>query len=136
MATSIFSPTIQILSNTAGFIGLVPVALGINAIFRPRVALNLLEFTPPRDREGQKLVDNLMRFYGGRDVAIGMPLLLAWYFEDRKMLGWLLIMGAFTASVDAWATRLQNGKREWNHLPFAVIGLALGGGLLGWFGGN
>jgi hypothetical protein len=136
MATSIFSPTIQILSNTAGFIGLVPVALGINAIFRPRVALNLLEFTPPRDREGQKLVDNLMRFYGGRDVAIGMPLLLAWYFEDRKMLGWLLIMGAFTASVDAWATRLQNGKGEWNHLPFAVIGLALGGGLLGWFGGN
>lgn len=135
MTTSIISSTSQLLPNTAAVIGLVPTALGINAILRPRAALGLLEFAAPKEPESQKLVDNLMRIYGGRDVAIGVPLLLAWYFEDRKILGWLLITGAFTASVDAWATRLQNGKGEWNHLPFAAIGVALGGGILGWFGG-
>ena len=133
MANSIFSPASQALPNTAAVIGLVPIALGINAIFRPRSALSLLEFATPKDPEAQKLADNLMRIYGGRDVAIGVPMLLSWYFGDRKVLGWLLITGAFTASVDAWATRLQNGKGEWNHLPFAVIGVGLGGGILGWF---
>ena len=136
MATSIFSPTSQALPNTAAIIGLVPLGLGINAIVRPRSALSLLEFSAPKEPESQKLVDNLMRIYGGRDVAIGVPILLAWYFEDRKILGWLLITGAFTATVDAWATKLQNGKGEWNHLPFAVIGVALGGGILGWFSSN
>lgn len=133
MATSIFSPTSQALPNTAAVIGLVPIALGINAILRPRSALTLLEFATPKEPEAQKLADNLMRIYGGRDVAIGVPMLLSWYFGDRKVLGWLLITGAFTASVDAWSTRLQNGKGEWNHLPFAVVGVGLGGGILGWF---
>lgn len=133
MATSIFSPTSQALPNTAAVIGLVPIALGINAILRPRSALGLLEFPTPKEPESQKTVDNLMRIYGGRDVAIGVPMLLSWYFGDREVLGWLLITGALTASVDAWATRLQNGKGEWNHLPFAVVGVGLGGGILGWF---
>jgi hypothetical protein len=136
MASSILSPTSQVLPNTAAVIGLVPIALGVNAILRPRSGLSILEFAAPKEPETQKLVDNLIRIYGARDVAIGVPILLSWHFGDRRLLGWLLITGAFTACVDAWATKLQNGKGEWNHLPFSVIGVGLGGGILGWFGGN
>jgi hypothetical protein len=136
MASSLLSPTSHLLPNTAAAIGLVPIALGLNAILRPRSGLSILSFPAPQEPQTQNLVDNLVRIYGARDVAIGVPILLSWHFGDRRMLGWLLVTGAFTACVDAWATKLQNGRGEWTHLPFAVVGVGLGGGMLGWFGGK
>ncbi|KAM0715038.1 hypothetical protein Q7P37_009503 [Cladosporium fusiforme] len=136
MATSILSPTSQVLPNTAAIIGLVPTLLGINFIFRPRSALDLLLFPTPKDPEAQKLVDNLLRIYGARDIAIGLPTLIAWYFGHRKILGWLMIVGIITTGVDGWVSRLQIGGGEWRHWAFAPLGFGLGGGMLGWFGGQ
>lgn len=135
MASSILSPNSQILPNTAAVLGLAPIALGTNAIFRPRSALGLFDFSPVKDAEAQKLIDNLMRIYGARDLAYGLSVLIAWYYGHREALGWIFVAGTIIALVDAWATRLQKGKGEWNHLPFAILGVGLGGGILGWFGG-
>lgn len=135
MAPSILSPTSPVLPNTAALISLAPTLLGINAILRPRTALNLLHFRPPKDAEAQRLVDNLIRIYGARNVAFGLPTLIAWYCGHREILGWLSVSGVVVASVDGWVTRMQNGEGEWNHWPFALVGVGLGGGLLGWFGG-
>ena len=119
----------RLLSNIAGFAGLVPTALGINAILRPRSALRVIDFPPPKDAESQKLVDNLMLMYGARDIAVGLPVLLAWYFDSRA-LGWLMLVNAVIPCVDAWAARRQTGKGEWMHLPFAALGVGLGATLL------
>jgi hypothetical protein len=119
----------QLLPNIAGLAGLVPCALGINAILRPRSGLRVLDFTAPKDLESQKLVDNLMLMYGARDLAVGLPVLLAWYF-DRRALGWLMFANAVIPFVDAWAAKRQNGRGEWVHLPFAALGLGLGAVLL------
>lgn len=136
MATSILSPSPHLLTNTAFLFGLIPTALGINAILRPRSALTILQFARPKDAEAGKLVDNLMRIYGSRDIVVGLPVLIAWYLGDRQMLGWMMVIQAVIPFVDAWATRLQNGRGEWNHLPVGFVGLGLGGGILGWFGGQ
>lgn len=136
MATSILSPSPQLLTNTAFLFGLIPTALGVNAILRPRSALAILQFARPKDAQAGKLVDNLMRIYGSRDIVVGLPVLIAWYLGGKQMLGWIMVVQAVIPFVDAWATRLQNGNDEWNHLPVGFVGLGLGGGILGWFGGQ
>ena len=120
----------QLLPNIAGLAGLVPSFLGINAILRPSSGLRVLDFTAPKDPESQRLVDNLMLMYGARDLAVGLPVLLAWYFDRRAELGWLMFANAVIPCVDAWAAKRQNGRGEWVHLPFAVVGLGLGYALL------
>lgn len=119
----------QLVPSIAALAGLVPTVLGINAIFRPRSALRVIDFPVPKDAESQKLVDNLMLMYGARDLAVGLPILLAWYF-DRRALGWLMIVNAIIPCVDAWAARRQAGKGEWMHLPFVALGVGLGAALL------
>jgi len=119
----------QLIPSIAALAGLVPTVLGINAIFRPRSALRVIDFPVPKDAESQKLVDNLMLMYGARDLAVGLPILLAWYF-DRRALGWLMIVNAIIPCVDAWAARRQAGKGEWMHLPFVALGVGLGAALL------
>lgn len=120
----------HLLPNIAALAGLVPIILGVNAILRPRSALRIIEFAPPKDPESQKLVDNLMLMYGARDLACGIPILLSWYF-DRRPLGWLMIVAAIIPCVDAWAAKRQNGRGMRMHLPFAVLGVVLGAALLG-----
>lgn len=119
----------HLLPNIAALAGLVPILLGINAIFRPRSALRVIEFHPRKDPEARELVDNLMLMYGARDLACGIPILLSWYF-DRRPLGWLMIVAAIIPCADAWAVKRQNGKGMRMHLPFAVLGVVLGAALL------
>lgn len=137
MAASILSPSSTVLPNTAAILGVIPTVLGIYAISRPRGALGLLQFPAPKDPEAQKLADNLMRIYGGRDLAVGLATLVVWRFAGRRALGWLMVSQMVMPFADGWAARLQIGKgAEWMHLPFAAVGLGLGGGLLGLFGGQ
>lgn len=136
MTSSILSPDSQLLPNTAAVISLIPTTLGITAMLRPRHMLKLLHFPSPKDAEAQKVVDNLVRMFGGRDLALGLFVLAARYFGNREVLGWIMVAGSVAPAVDGWATRLQLGQREWDHWPFIVVNLALGGGMLGWFGGQ
>jgi len=103
----------QLLPNTAAVFGLIPCALGINAILRPRTALDIFQFPLPTSPEAQKLTDNLLRIYGARDISMGLATLIAWYFDDRKVLGWLMISGCVVTTVDGWVSRMQIGKAEW-----------------------
>ncbi|KAM0705731.1 hypothetical protein Q7P35_007091 [Cladosporium inversicolor] len=119
----------HLFPNIAALAGLIPITLGINAIFRPRSALLVIEFQPPKDPEAQKLVDNFMLMYGARDLACGIPILLSWYF-DRRPLGWLMMVAAIIPCADAWAVKWQNGRASRMHLPFAVLGLVLGAALI------
>lgn len=96
-----------------------------------RIALNLLHFPSPRDAEAQRLVDNLMRIYGARNVASGLPTLIAWYFGHREILGPLSISGVVVAGVDGWVMRLQNGEGGVESLAFCAGGGGVGGWVVG-----
>lgn len=137
MAPSVITPDSLFLRNTTAVFGIAPTIMGVYAIFRPRGGLGLLKFPAPKDPEAQRLVDNLIRIFDVRDNAIGLSTLVAWYLADRRVLGWLMVSQVVVPCVDGWTARLQLEKgAEWMHLPFAVVGLGLGGGLLGWFGGQ
>lgn len=136
MAPSIFSQDSSLLPNTAAFLGLVPTFLSINTILRPRSALGQLQFPAPRDPEAQRLVDNLMRMHGGRDMALGLSMLIARYSGHRKVLGYMMVLGVVVSCVDGWVSKLQVGKGEWINWSFALLFMGLGGDMLGWFGGD
>lgn len=103
----------QLLPNTAAVFGLIPCALGLNAILRPRSALQIFQFPLPASADAQKLTDNLLRIYGARDVSIGLATLIAWYFDDRNILGWTIISGCIVTTVDGWVSKIQIGRGEW-----------------------
>ncbi|OQO04207.1 hypothetical protein B0A48_10817 [Cryoendolithus antarcticus] len=125
----------SLLPNIAALISLLPVALGIAALYSPRTALSNLSFPLPASHESQALADALVRFYSGRNIAIGLTNLLAWYGGHRTVLGSSMIIGTVVAGVDGWASRilLGAGTVEWGHWMFTFLGLALGGGILEWW---
>nr|OQO22213.1 hypothetical protein B0A51_10281 [Rachicladosporium sp. CCFEE 5018] len=125
----------SLLPNIAALISLLPVALGIAALYSPRTALSNLSFPLPASREAQAFAEALVRFYSGRNIAIGLTNLLAWYGGHRNVLGGNVIIGTVVAGVDGWASRvfLGAGTMEWGHWVFTLVGLVLGGGILGWW---
>lgn len=107
------SQTSQLLPNTAAVFGVIPCVLGVNALLRPRSGLEVFQFPLPASPEARKLTDNLLRIYGARDISIGLSTLIAWYFGDRKVLGWIIISGCVVTAVDGWVSKLQIGRGEW-----------------------
>lgn len=146
-------PTSQLLPNAAAVFGVLPCALGINALLRPRSALQIFQFPLPASPDAHKLVDALLQFYGARNVTIGISTLTAWYFGDRNVLGGIMLSGCVVVAVDGWVTKRLIGRGEWYvtsrmfsfleslltwsrmHWALLPVGLGLGGGLLGWFDG-
>lgn len=132
---SILSPSSTVLPNTAAVIAVFPLALGLNAILRPRATLELFTFALPAAPEAQKLTFNLIRLYGARDLYLGASTLAAWYNGDRKTLGWLLLLGGGVVFADGLIEREQTGKGVEKHWPLVPVMAALGAALLGAFDG-
>jgi hypothetical protein len=130
MAPSSLSKSLS-LRIAANAIATIFVGFGINAILRPREALEFFEFEMPASAPDKKVVDGLMIIYGARDIFMGLAMYLAAYFGDRKSLGWILIAGSGVAFVDGAVCRAQAGKGEWNHWGYAPVLTMVGGLLLG-----
>ena len=130
MATSRFfqSPYLRIAASVFATIFL---GFGINAILRPRNALEVFDFEPPASASDRKLVDNLMVIYGARDMFMDLAIYSATYFGNRQSLGWILIAGSGVAFVDGAVCRAQIGRGEWNHWGYAPALTVVGSLLLG-----
>ncbi|KAK2753457.1 hypothetical protein FQN54_007847 [Arachnomyces sp. PD_36] len=125
------SPTLRIIG---GIIAFIPLGFGINALLRPRNAFEFFEFEVPATPNEQRLVDNLMLFYGARDAFMAAALFVTAYYGNRKALGWLLIAAGAVAGVDGYAVNNQIGTGEWNHWGYAPVITTLGALLLGVLG--
>ncbi|MDQ3761745.1 MAG: hypothetical protein M3460_08605 [Actinomycetota bacterium] len=103
------------------------IAIGVVALVRP--ALMARPWVGPAQATGPAGVV-LGRAAGGRDLALGVGVLLAaWRGDERALRGWTLA-GAFCDAVDAVAT-----ATSWRALPaggrLAVVGTAAGAAVLG-----
>jgi len=136
MAAFILSPQSSVLPNTAAVIACFPVGLGIAGLLYPRATLkNISEFEGPTTPKEQKLTDNLIRFFGARDLNIGLSCLAVWYMGDRRALGCMMLFGSGMATIDGFLQMDQTGKGWEKHWPVVPIMIAVGAALLGWFDG-
>lgn len=131
---AILWPPSQLLPNVAGFVGAVPLFIGINGLLRPSALLASVGFPAPTTLEAQKLADALTRIYAARNTVIGLICSAIWYRGERKLLGWVMIIISFSPLVDALVSLDLMGGGMWNHLPIVPIAVGLGAGLLGWLG--
>ncbi|KAK5181699.1 hypothetical protein LTR44_005899 [Exophiala sp. CCFEE 6388] len=100
MSTSISTEYGSLFANGACFLGLVPFALGINALLRPESALALLQFAAPPQPEAQKLTKSFIYMQGARNLAYGFTTLAIWYTGHREPLGYAAFAGMFIVLVD------------------------------------
>ncbi|KAK6526569.1 hypothetical protein TWF694_005151 [Orbilia ellipsospora] len=124
------SPYLRILAATTC---LSTIGLGINAILRPRTALEMLSFPTPTTPADKKLVDNLMRIYGARNLIMGWSMGVTAYLGHTMALGWIFIGSSVVALVDGFVSKDQIGKGQWNHWQFIMVSVPLGSVLVGAF---
>ncbi|GFZ50537.1 hypothetical protein JCM24511_08294 [Saitozyma sp. JCM 24511] len=122
-----------LLIYASGAVSCLPIALGINALIRPSSPLELLGWPIPTDPYGKKLALNLMRVYGGRNIALGLSMAIPAYFGHRKALGWMVLGSSVVAIVDGFVSRDVIGGGEWGHWGILPITMALGAALVGLF---
>ncbi|RSH90801.1 hypothetical protein EHS25_009976 [Saitozyma podzolica] len=99
--------TSPLLIYAPGAVSCLPIALGINALIRPSSPLELLGWPIPTDPYGKKLALNLMRVYGGRNIALGLSMAIPAYFGHRKALGWMVLGSSVVAIVDGFQAERQ-----------------------------
>lgn len=123
----------------AYFFGTVWIGFGINAILRPKEALEFFELKYPTltskpsasSVEQKKTIDSLSIVYGARDIYVGMSIYIVAYLASREALGWLYIAVSLQAYIDGLICLTKVGKGQWNHWGYAPILTALGAILLG-----
>jgi len=131
---SIISSRSLLLPNLAGFLGALPLLIGINGLPRPKALPASVEFSAPTIPEAQKLADALTRIFAARNTVIGLICSAIWYRGDRKLLGWAMVMLNFFPIVDGFVSLDLIGGGLWNHFPVGPIKFGLRARLLGWSG--
>lgn len=122
------SPSLRV---AASVFATIFVGFGINAMIRPRNALEFFEFEAPVSFADQTVVDGLMVVYGARDIFMGVAIYSAAYWGNRKSLGWIMLAGSAVAFVDGAVCKVYVGKGEWGHWSYAPFLTLIGSILLG-----
>ena len=92
-----------------------------------------LKSKTPVSEQDKKLVDNLMRIYGVRNVGVGLAIGITAYLGDVWSLAWIIISCSTMAIVDGIVSKDQIGRGEWIHWGFFIVSIGLGSALLGIF---
>ena len=106
------------------------IGFGINAIIRPRHALEFFDFQAPTSPLDQNVVDGLMVVYGVRDIFMGLAIYAASFCGNRKALGWILLASCGVAIVDGAVCKIYAGKGEWGHWSYAPAIAVIATGIL------
>ncbi|KAH9907937.1 hypothetical protein F4778DRAFT_719709 [Xylariomycetidae sp. FL2044] len=122
------------LMRVALGLGLIPAALGINALLRPESALTLFKVPLPSDPQALKPLHALARIYGIRNIVFSGFISLIFSRDDRGLMGWAFLFATSIASVDGLAARgMTGGEGQWDHFGGVPIFLGIASRLLGWF---
>ncbi|KAK8094028.1 hypothetical protein PG997_000713 [Apiospora hydei] len=125
---------------------------GASQLVRPGSALELWRFpSPSKSSESSEssgpddantattttqkdLVHGLIRREAIRNLVLGLVGLATWYRRDRKLLGYVMLCGCFTAFSDGLISRAVIGGEELRHWVFLPFMLGTAAGLFGWLG--
>jgi hypothetical protein len=121
----------QYLTYGAYTIAALFIGFGLNAIFRPKPALTFFEVDYPILPKQQTAVDVLSAVYGSRDVFVGVTILIAGLYANRKTLAATVIGAGSLGIFDGLLCFVKVGNGQWNHLGWAPLVTALGALLLG-----
>ncbi|KAJ7281983.1 hypothetical protein C8J57DRAFT_1448579 [Mycena rebaudengoi] len=104
---------------------------GVNAMLRPRAALEFFPFKAPVSAAEQNVLDGMVIIYGARDIFMGVALYIAAYSGNRITLGWMLVAASSVAFVDGAVVKKKVGEGQWGHWGYAPVIMAIGCVLLG-----
>jgi multidrug efflux pump subunit AcrB len=125
-------PSPIIYARATFVVGLLPIALGINAVARPASALALLQFPAPTDPAARKVTESVLQMYGARNITLGLSTLAVWYAGSHRTLGLVMLAGIPLALIDGFVSLNQIGSGQWGHWSACIVGGVLGLGLLGY----
>jgi hypothetical protein len=125
-------PDNRILTFASAAASALAFGVGTNALLRPRSGLALLQLPAPSAPTDRKLVENLIRMYGVRNLSMGLAAGIMTYFGHARALGWYILGSSVVAIVDGIVSREVTGGGEWNHWIFVSASVGLSGSLLGW----
>lgn len=129
MATKLSShPGLTIGAHVFTAIGL---SFGINSIFRPRAAYEMLELPLPASEADRSVIDSLMVLYGAKELFLAFAIYAVGYTGNKRMLGLTIMAACAAAFVDGAVIKAQTGGGEWNHWGYASVFMVLGGLLTG-----
>jgi len=113
--------------------GSFPALIGLQFLFAPLQGLSTIGYQLPSDLNSQPLIISLLRFFGARDLTIGLLALAVWRSGDRRTLGLVAAIGAGLATMDGFINSVDIPGAGWKHWVFVPFGLVISGGLLGFF---
>lgn len=122
-----------ILFNASLGLGLMLVALGINAALRPNAHLTSLKFPIYSEPQLQSLNHALMRIWGIRNISFGLLLSAIWASGNETLMGIGLCISIALLITDGFVSRMLIGGGETQHWVFPPILALMAAGLLGWF---
>jgi len=112
----------------------VPILLGfgLNSIFRPQAAYQLLgELPTPSSTNDTRIVNSLMILYGAKELVQALGVFLVGSYGSKRALGWMVLASCAGAFVDGWVVKDLSGGGEWNHWGygslFSIVGVLLTG---------
>lgn len=125
----------RFLSFASIAFGCFPTFVGLQILIDPLKGLSLLGYQVPTDPSSRALSASLMRFFGARDLTLGLVTLAVWRSGDRKTLGLTMALGTGIAVMDGFINRIDVPGGEWKHWVLVPVAAFISGGVLGLFDG-
>lgn len=107
--------------------GTIPVGFAINWYFSTASGLSFFYQTPPVEgSEHAALVDCMATVIGVRNLVLGLAMVSAALFNEKRTLGVLFLSFAILAVVDGIATNTAVGQGGNDHISYAPVVAAIG----------
>lgn len=132
MASSRLSHS-RILTGISILVGTVFVGFGVLPMLNPLVSISFFDTPIPSTENERRILTTFLYTYAVRDVFMGLATYVTVYYGDRKVLGWLQILGGAVAFVDGFVAKLNSADAAWNHWGYAPMLVVLGTMLVGWW---
>ncbi len=108
-------------------IGLIPIGFGLNWFYSTASGLSFFNLLPPSENSQlAPTVQCMAAVIGVRNLFMGIAIVAAGLFNERKTLGVLLLAVAFVAGVDGIAANTATGEGAWSHWSYAPLVTFLG----------
>lgn len=107
--------------------GTIPIGFAINWYFSTASGLSFFYQSPPLDgSEHAALVDCMATVIGVRNLVLGLAMVSAALFNEKRTLGVLFLSFAVLAVVDGFATNTAVGRGGSDHIGYAPVVAAIG----------